>query len=77
MSLNNHLTHVTWGTHLALGPDADVPRHGTVGVVSRLLNAQVSKGVFTKYGAGVQVGCHEAAFTQQRLQATMKHGEKG
>lgn len=53
---------------LALGTDPDVAVDwGIRTYVDGLLNADVCKGIFTKYRAGVQVCCHKATEARKSL----------
>ena len=54
--------------YLALGPDSDVSVDWCIWAqVDRLLNAYVCQSILTKYGAGIQVGSHEATDARQSL----------
>ena len=54
--------------YLALGSNADVSSNSGICVMSWFLNAQISKGIFTKYGPSIKIRSKEATVSMQRLQ---------
>lgn len=63
-----------WRRYLALGTDANVTVDWGIGThVDGLLNADICKGIFPKYRAGVQVCRHKATDARKSLMQKKSH----
>ena len=55
--------------HLCFSPYSDMPNNGGIrSLVQRLLNAEICKSVFSKYGSCVHVSSHKPTITKESLE---------